>query len=109
MELQQICLLFYFRHRLCDSVCRGLVGSAYLHHASVLRITVHHVIKGCEKVSQRLHEISLSVVLVETGRGWRREIHWQMITKLLFVSSKCQQAHLQWGWGWGFDAFLLNH
>lgn len=68
-ELQQICLLFYFRHCLCDSVHRGLVDSAYLYHASVLRVTVHHVIKGCEKVSQRLHEISLSVVLVETGRG----------------------------------------
>lgn len=68
-ELQQICLLFYFRHRLSDSVRGGLVDSTYLYHASVLRMTVHHVIKGCEKVSQRLHEISLSVVLVQTGRG----------------------------------------
>lgn len=61
--------------------------SAYLDHASVLRMTVHHVIEGREKVPQRIHEIGLAVVLVETGRGGRKEIHWQMITKLLFVSS----------------------
>lgn len=48
-------------------------------------MTVHHVIEGREKVPQRLHEIGLSVVLVETGRGGGKEIHWQMITKLLFV------------------------
>lgn len=83
--------------------------SAYLDHASVLRMAVHHVIEGREKVPQRLHEIGLSVVLVETGRGGRKEIHWQMITKLLFVSSlETGTPAVGRGWGGGFAAKSLS-
>lgn len=80
----------------------------YLHHAGVLWITVHHVIKRREKVPQGLHEVGLSFVLVEPGRRWSPELHWQMITRLLFVSSLCKQPRTQWKWQ-EFDAFLLNH
>lgn len=86
----------------------GVGAIAYLHHASVLWITVHHVIKGCEKVPQGFHEVGLSFVLIESGRRWSRELHWQMITRLLFVSSLCKQPCPHWKWQ-EFDASLLNH
>lgn len=88
---------------------RAIASSwTYLHHASVLWITVHHVIKRREKVPQGLHEVGLSFVLIEPGRRWSPELHWQMITRLLFVSSLCKQPRTQWKWQ-EFDAFLLNH